>query len=57
MNGTPRYSSPFDKLVLSEPYALREPPRPDPARDGQGERRVEGLRANGVCKEVLDALQ
>ena len=57
MNGTPRYSLPFDKLVLSEPYALQEPPRPSPARAGQGERRVEGLRANGVCKEVLDALQ
>ncbi|MDO9350863.1 MAG: hypothetical protein Q7U55_06455 [Deltaproteobacteria bacterium] len=35
---------------LIKPFTLREPPRPDPARDGQGERRVEGLRANGVCK-------
>ena len=26
---------------LIKPFILREPPRPDPARDGQGERRVE----------------
>jgi len=36
---------PFDRPVLSEPYALREP---------QGERRVEGLKANGDMLKSCD---